>query len=119
MSRHANRPCVVFGMAIFATLGNARPQQAPDPNAAEMNSHDTPATFRTKVNLVLVPVVVREPHGRALGNLRKEDFQIFDKGKPQAITNFSVEKSGDRALPPEAAPAGNASETPAAAEKPT
>ncbi|MGC9951032.1 MAG: VWA domain-containing protein [Bryobacteraceae bacterium] len=56
-----------------------------------MTTRDTPATFRTKVNLVLVPVVVRDKQGRAVGDLKKEDFQIFDKGKPQTISSFTVE----------------------------
>jgi len=40
-----------------------------------------------------VPVVVRDKDGRAIGNLRQEDFQLFDKGKPQTITKFSIQKS--------------------------
>ena len=60
----------------------------------EMSAHDAPATFKTKVNLVLVPVVVRDNQGHAVGTLKQDDFQVFDKGKPQVITKFSVEKSG-------------------------
>jgi len=59
-----------------------------------MSAHDAPATFKSKVNLVLVPVVVRDSQAHAVGTLKQEDFQVFDKGKPQVITKFSVEKSG-------------------------
>jgi VWFA-related protein len=64
-----------------------------------MSSRETPATFKSRVNLVLVPVVVRDAQGRAVGNLQKEDFQLFDKGKPQVISKFSIEKSGGQAAP--------------------
>jgi VWFA-related protein len=69
--------------------------------SAEMSAHEEPATFKTKVNLVLVPVVVRDSQGRAVGNLKQEDFQVFDKGKPQVITKFSVEKSGGHVTAPQ------------------
>ncbi len=73
-----------------------------------MSSHDAPATFKAKVNLVLVPVVVRDAEGHAIGNLKQEDFQLFDKGKPQVITKFSVEKSGGLAAGQENGAAGSA-----------
>jgi VWFA-related protein len=76
--------------------------QAPQ-NVSEMTSHDAPATFSAKVNLVMVPVVVRDGQGKAIGTLRKEDFQLFDKGKPQMISRFSVEKAGETAIPVELA----------------
>ena len=41
----------------------------------------------------MVPVVVRDQQGRAIPNLRKEDFELLDQGKPQVITKFSVETS--------------------------
>jgi VWFA-related protein len=47
-------------------------------------------TFQTGVNVVLVPVVVRDRQGRAVGNLTQSDFQILDNGKPQTISAFSV-----------------------------
>jgi len=62
----------------------------------EMVSRDQPATFKARVNVVMVPVVVRDQQGRAVTNLRKEDFELFDQGKPQIITKFSVETAAGR-----------------------
>jgi VWFA-related protein len=59
-----------------------------------MNSRDEPTTFKVNVRLVLVRVVARDPKGHAVGNLHKEDFQLFDKGKPQLISQFAVEQPG-------------------------
>jgi VWFA-related protein len=44
---------------------------------------------------VLVPVVVLDTKGRAIGNLTKKDFQIFVNGKPQTITSFSMERRAE------------------------
>jgi VWFA-related protein len=57
----------------------------------EVSSHDTPATFKVRVNLVLVRVVVRDSKGKIVPNLKKEDFQLFDNRKPQTISSFTVE----------------------------
>jgi VWFA-related protein len=63
------------------------------------------ATFKAHVDLVLVPVVVRDLHGMAVGNLTKANFQLFDKGKPQEITRFALEKVGSKSLVADVAPA--------------
>ncbi len=74
------------------------PQTAAD-KSPEIASHDAPSTFSSKVNLVMVPVVVRDAKGRAIGTLKKEDFQLFDRGKPQVISKFTIEKADGRAVP--------------------
>jgi VWFA-related protein len=75
--------------------------QTPTPpsTTAEVSSHDAPVTFTSKVNLVSVPVVVRDKQGRALGTLNRDDFVLLDRGKLQLITKFSVERSGTPAIP--------------------
>jgi VWFA-related protein len=70
------------------------PQTDSNQNSAELASHDEPATFKVNVKLVVVRAVVRDSQGRAIGNLHKEDFAVFDKGKPQVITQFEVEQPG-------------------------
>jgi VWFA-related protein len=72
------------------------PTAKPEPASAlggkeEVSSHDAPTTFKVRVNLVLVRVVVRDAQGKVVSNLRKEDFQLFDSRKLQTISSFSVE----------------------------
>ena len=45
-------------------------------------------------------MVVRDGKGQAIGTLKQDDFQLFDKGKPQIITRFSVEKPAAPFIPP-------------------
>jgi VWFA-related protein len=63
---------------------------APSDNQ-EVSSRDTPATFKVRVNTVLVRVVVRDARGNVVPGLKKEDFQLYDGRKLQTITSFAVE----------------------------
>ncbi len=66
-------------------------QSPPSSDNQEVSSQDTPTTFKVRVNLVLVRVVVRDASGKVVSGLKKEDFQLLDNRKPQAISSFSVE----------------------------
>src|SRR5208283_4195593 len=80
-------------------------QTTKDEGAAkqEVSVQDTGATFKLSVNLVLVHVIVRDSAGKPVENLHQEDFQLFDNGKLQAITAFSVETAASRKERAEAA----------------
>jgi len=73
---------------------------APESSVAEVGTQDAGITFQSRVNLVLVPVVVRDKKGKPVPGLTREDFQLFDKGKPQVISRFAVESAGARIVPP-------------------
>jgi VWFA-related protein len=88
---------LIVDFILLASLASA--QTTPAQNAGEVASQDAPITFQSKVNLVLVPVVVRDKAGKPVGTLSKEDFLLFDKGKPQVISRFSVEKPGGKLIP--------------------
>jgi len=69
---------VFFTSSLFVAAQEGPP---PVPNIPEIT---------VKVNEVVVPVVVRNAQGESVGTLTKEDFQIFDDGKLQTVTSFSV-----------------------------
>jgi VWFA-related protein len=77
---------------------------------------DQPVSFRADVNLVLVPVVVRDRKGDAIGGLLQQDFQLFDGGRPQEITHFLVQHNtgagGDTYSPDAQANRAKAQEVP-------
>ena len=83
----------LLSLAVVSAAQNAGPAQT------EITQHDAPASFSSRVNLVQVPVIVRDKQGHPVGNLTKDDFILFDKGKPQYISRFAVEKAGTPYIP--------------------
>ena len=80
--------------AALACLGLAAAQSiAPDEMHARTVPYVPPSlvTLRTEVDVVEVPVVVRDGQHRAVAGLTRDDFEIYDAGKKQAITAFSVQ----------------------------
>lgn len=72
---------------------------APKPNTdagSEISQMDTTPTFKVRVNLVQVRVIVRDSSGKPVDNLTREDFLLYDQGKLQTITNFNVETTQTR-----------------------
>lgn len=81
-----------------------QPSKTPENSAqrsatAEVVTRDSPATFKVRVNLVLVRVVVRDERGKVVENLKKEDFLLFDNRKPQTISTFSLETPLSHVVP--------------------
>ncbi len=81
--------------ALPRAAGRSENSPAADQNSdsAELTSNETQPTFKVQVerNLVIVRVVVRDSKGRTVRDLQKEDFRLFDNGKPQSIVHFAVE----------------------------
>ena len=57
-------------------------------------SSEEPFFETVNVNLVNVEVFVTDKDGRAVNGLSADDFEIFDDGRPVAITNFYAAESG-------------------------
>jgi len=69
----------------------AAAQHAGEPASSSAN----PTQYQLKVssNLVVVRVVVRDPQGKPVEGLKKEDFRLFDRGKEQNIAQFEEEQA--------------------------
>jgi len=76
---------------------NNAEQQAARAEIAPAATTGSLTAIKVRVNLVPVNVVLRDSKGNADGNLRQQDFQLFDNGKPQLIKSFSVESPGNTA----------------------
>jgi len=72
----------------------AQGQAAPSQPAAETPAApaQTPATpnFRTDINYVRVDVIVSDKTGAPVNDLRQQDFEITEDGKPQTIQSFKL-----------------------------
>jgi len=76
---------------------------SPPDTKTEVATKDTNTTFKLRVNLVQVRVVVRDENGKPVEHLSREDFQIYDQGKPQVISTFGTETPESRRDKAEAA----------------
>ena len=107
-----------------ATVREVKP--ALPSQTGEITTREEMPTFQSSVNLVRVPVVVRDKQGHAVGGFQKQDFQLTDRGKTQSIAQFAVERSaaaqtipsGARHAGPAAAEAQPTAPTPAAVAPP-
>ena len=78
-------PALLLGLSVLTAAQNA-PQGPPKPAAGEQ----PPITFKVEVNYVEIDATVTDAQGNFVRNLTKDDFLIYEQGKPQAVSNFSL-----------------------------
>jgi VWFA-related protein len=89
LEKERQKNLVTLAASAKDPSGNEASAKQPPPTAKESLT-----TLKVSVRLVQVSAVLRDAKGHAVGNLRKEDFQLFDNGKPQMISSFSTETAG-------------------------
>ena len=74
---------IVFSLAMVRLLNAQTPQATTSPEPAK------DLVLHIDVNLVQVDAVVYDRHDHPVTNLKPEDFEIYEDGKPQPVTAFS------------------------------
>ena len=69
----------------------AQPSDSQDQQSQQQSGDDNLQTFKAQVNVVNLFFNVKDKHGMLIPNLTKDDFQVFEDGKPQTIKYFSTE----------------------------
>lgn len=89
---------LLFAGSVLCQTAVVNSQVAPP--AHEMGrdtSQENPnITLRVHSNLVQVRVVIRDKDNKPVENLTRDDFEVYDRGKPQTISTFAVESSNTK-----------------------
>src|SRR5437870_12929588 len=109
---HSTACIVTLILAVLGSTTNPSAQEPPRQTAEEV--------IKIGTALVQVRAVVTDRSGKVVDNLKQEDFEVLENGKPQRIGFFSLEAISHRA--PTSADANQArpirSSAPAAVAKP-
>jgi VWFA-related protein len=74
---------LVFAVFIFAA---AIPAQQPSPTPLEEDNQ----VVRISTNLIQIDVTVLDKNGKLVTDLTPEDFELYENGEKQTISNFSL-----------------------------
>src|SRR5437773_9949696 len=60
--------------------------------AGQTKPVDQKGVLRLKTDLIQLQVVVTDKKGGVIEDLKKEDFELLDQGRPQEVSFFSLER---------------------------
>src|SRR5687767_6910330 len=77
-----------FALLVPALCGVALWAQQPAPQAPR--TEPPPVTFRVEVDYVEVDALVADAQGNLVSDLRAEEFEVLEDGRPQKVAAFSL-----------------------------
>ncbi len=104
--------CLLFFLTLLGavTFSQTTPSQSPKTKEAQQKQDET--TIRIETELVQVEAIVTDKSGKLIRDLKREDFELKEDGKPQEISYFSLgtatsparwmttEKANSKEIPP-------------------
>ncbi len=80
--------CVLLSLALWRPV-SLTAQSPTQPPAGQTQPQAPSVTFQTEVTYVNVDIVVTDKDGNFVPNLTRDDFEVFEDGKPQKIDTFT------------------------------
>src|SRR5262245_3526589 len=84
-------------LAVLVVTGRAQQTSPPppadqpqNPPAGETTPPGQTPVFRTGINFVRVDVIVTDRSGREVADLKQNDFDVLEDGKPQTVEAFKL-----------------------------
>src|SRR5882672_1340799 len=90
MSRTISTAGLIMALAGTALVSGQAPAGQPPAAQPPAAGQAQGPTFKVQVDYVEVDVLVTDARGNYVRDLTKEDFQVFEDGKPQAVTDFAL-----------------------------
>ena len=79
-----------LALCLLALLSAPTFGQTPPATSPPTKEQQPPITFKVEVNYVEIDAVVTDSNGRFVRGLTRDDFEVLEQSKPQAITVFSL-----------------------------
>ncbi len=87
---------LIGALLLILTAALCTAQQSTPPPSSDQKtdqSQEPTETLKVNVNVVQLFFNVKDKHGTLIPNLVKDDFQIFEDGKPQTVKYFTAESN--------------------------
>src|SRR5687768_5085839 len=95
---------LLAGLTQPGTAQQAAPPQNEQAAPPQTSQGQPQPTFRAGINYVAVDVIVKDRRDNPVIDLRKEEFEVFEDGRPQPIEEFRLVKIDSTAKPGDPVP---------------
>jgi hypothetical protein len=96
--RHNSSTSIVLALVMASLFSFAQPSSVSSQQQRPQTPRSPDTVARIETELVQIDVVVAGKDGKPVGDLKREEFAVFEDGKRQQISHFAVGNATQPAL---------------------